>query len=343
MKISGPRLVSFLEKPRPSLRAALFYGPDQGLVREQADKMAQAVVDDPLDPFRISHLNAAILKDNPERLIDEAAALSMSHGARIVRIQGANDSLVPLFTTLFNSDAQLSLVIAEAGVLPPQSPLRHLFEENDEAVAAGCYLDDDRALENLIHETCDTYNLTITPDAKRYLIDNLGSNRLVSRRELEKLVLYVGTSHQITEVDTAAVVGDNGENTINILAVAIADGNSQQAIRSLTRLRLEGISETQALRGTLRHLHKLHAVVAFIAAGDNITQAVRRLRPPVHFSIRDTFHKQAAAWPPRKLQRAMNLLLDAEDTCKRQGRLAPLITLMVVLRIAHAAQKLKSG
>ena len=77
----------------------------------------------------------------------------------------------------------------------------------------------------------------------------------------------------------AAVVGDNGENTINILAVAIADGNSQQAIRSLTRLRLEGISETQALRGTLRHLHKLHAVVAFIAAGENITQAVRRLRP----------------------------------------------------------------
>ena len=54
MKLTGARIETFLQKPDPAVVAVLFYGPDQGLLRERADRLVSAVTDDPADPFRAS-------------------------------------------------------------------------------------------------------------------------------------------------------------------------------------------------------------------------------------------------------------------------------------------------
>lgn len=342
MKVTARQVNILLEKPEPKLRAALMYGPDQGLVRERADRMSRAIVEDLTDPFRVSDLSAANIKDNPARLLDEAAALSMTSGARIVRVRDANEKQVPLFTALFETKQPLSLVIAEAGDLRPRSPLRILFEECDHAVAIGCYLDDASGIDNLIQDICQTHNLTITPDARRYLVNNLGSDRLVSRSELDKLVLYLGQSRQITESDVSAVVGDNGEATMNGFALAVAEGDHRQVTRALARLALEGVTSVQALRGALHHLYRLHLIAIRVASGENVARAVSSLRPPVHFTTRIAVQRQALAWSDIKLQRAMSILLDAEIDCKSRGNLSTVIANMAFLRVANAAQRLKT-
>ena len=65
MKVATRNIDALLEKPGPNLRAALLYGPDRGLVRERADRLARAVVEDLADPFRVSDLSAADIKHNP--------------------------------------------------------------------------------------------------------------------------------------------------------------------------------------------------------------------------------------------------------------------------------------
>ena len=341
MKIAGRQVESLLENPVPSLRAALLYGPDQGLVRERADRIARSIVKDLSDPFRISDLSATNIKDSPDRLLDEAAALSMTSGARIVRVRGATDEQASLFSALLNVEQQLSLVIAEAGELRSRSPLRILFEKFEHAAAIACYLDDASGLDHLIHEICQAHNLTITPDARRYLLNNLGSDRLVSRSELDKLVLYLGEWHQITSAAVSAVVGDNGQATLNGFAMAVAGGNHQQATRALSRLGLEGMTPIQAIRGALRHLHRIHLVTTLVASGESIGRAVSSLRPPVHFSDNNTFKRQALAWPAGKLRRAMNILLEAETECKSRSSIATVIANMAFLRVINAARQLK--
>ena len=74
-------------RPPPGLVAALIYGPDQGLVRERADKLARTVVPDLSDPFRVADLDESALGADPARLADEAAALSMLGGRRVVRVR----------------------------------------------------------------------------------------------------------------------------------------------------------------------------------------------------------------------------------------------------------------
>ena len=76
MKLTGTRLASFLRCPDPNIFAALIYGPDQGLIRERAQALAATVTGDPSDPFRNVELAPNVLRSEPSRLLDEAAAFS---------------------------------------------------------------------------------------------------------------------------------------------------------------------------------------------------------------------------------------------------------------------------
>src|ERR1700723_1219486 len=77
--------------------AALLFGPDLGLVRERAERLAKTVVPDLRDPFRTTEMEASALSEDPARLFDEAAALSMTGGRRVVRVRNAGNALAKLF------------------------------------------------------------------------------------------------------------------------------------------------------------------------------------------------------------------------------------------------------
>ena len=78
-------------QPPKKLTAALVFGPDQGLVRERADALAKTVVPDLNDPFRVAEIEKRRAGTDPARLFDEAAAISMIGGRRVVRVRGASN------------------------------------------------------------------------------------------------------------------------------------------------------------------------------------------------------------------------------------------------------------
>src|SRR5665213_3831553 len=62
----------FIAKPDPGKPVVLVYGPDAGLVRERADALVKASVDDVNDPFAFVRIEGEELSANPSRLIEEA-------------------------------------------------------------------------------------------------------------------------------------------------------------------------------------------------------------------------------------------------------------------------------
>ena len=54
---------AFIARPDPSRPIALIFGRDAGLVRERAEKLIAASVDDPRDPFALAHLQGAAERD----------------------------------------------------------------------------------------------------------------------------------------------------------------------------------------------------------------------------------------------------------------------------------------
>lgn len=338
MKITGARVRSFLGKPDAALSAALFYGPDRGLVRERSEILAKAIVGEPTDPFAVSELTPAAIKADPSRLSDEVAAIPFGGGRKLVRIRDAGDDLSGILKAFLSAPLiPDGTIIMEAGELGKRSQLRRLFEESKSAAAIACYADDGRSLRAVIAETLDRHGLSASRDALAYLCDNLGADRSVTRSELEKLAVYMGRPGEVSLADAQASVGDSAASSLDAVIYAAAGGDFRQLEKSLARVYGEGVNPITILRAVARHFQRLHLVCGCIADGFPMEKAMAQLRPPVLFLWADSFRSQARAWSVDRLTRAMDLLLEAETDCKTTGMPAEAVCGRALLRISQAA------
>ncbi|PKU21780.1 DNA polymerase III subunit delta [Telmatospirillum siberiense] len=338
MKLAGNRIESFLKTPDAAARVVLVYGPDAGLVKERIARLTKGVCADTNDPFRIADLTATGVKDDPARLADEAAAIAMTGGRRVVRVHDAGDGVSQAVQSFLDHPAGDALVLLDAGELGPRSALRKLVEGADNAVALPCYADEGGSLEAVIHESLRVQGLTAEPDAVAWLADHLGGDRLLTRSELEKLALYMGGGGgRVRLEDVIACIGDTAALSLDDLSMACAEGDHPTAQRVLDRLYREGTSPIAVLRSLQRHFQRLHLASGAMGRGKSPDQALAVLRPPPHFRVAEHMRGQLIRWPAERLGTALDLLVNAEMDCKSTGMPAEEICSRTVMQLTRAA------
>lgn len=343
MKIKPAEADRFVAKPGETIRAVLIYGPDSGLIRERMNRLTKSVVEDLADPFRICDLTDQELRQDPARLADEAAAISMLGGRRVIRIRGTGDSVARTFESFLAHPVGDALVIAEAGELGPRSSLRKLFEGATEGAALPCYADDARSLENFIRDTLSREGLRAEPAALDYLMSHLGADRGITRNELEKLVLYMGGAGndggaEVSLQDARACIGDNAASSLDDLVDATASGDLAALDTALARARAADVNSVAILNALTRHLQQLHLALARVERGGDRSAAMKSMRPPVHFSRQAAVQRQLQLWSRKRLDRALELALDAEILCKTTGQPDNSVCGQTLLRVAQGAR-----
>lgn len=350
MKVTGRDIAAFLKRPPEGLAAALFFGPNAGLARERAHALAGTVTPDLKDPFRVAHLSLAELRDDPARLADEAAALSMTGGRRVVFVGDSSDALAKTAESLLaqmaaQSSSPPSLVILIAGDLGPRSSLRKLFEGAASAAAIPCYNDDAASLAGFVAGELRAQGLICEGDALNLLVASLGDDREAARRELEKLALYMarpdednGGPRHIATADVAAVAGDAAELALDDLAMAVGAGAIVAADGALARAFGAGESPITVLRALARHFERLHRAAGEVAKGESPARALAALRPPVFFKLRSGMEAQLRLWSVGRLAQALMRLAEAEIQCKTTGAPAEAIAMRAALGLASAAK-----
>jgi len=316
MEIKSHLADRFVAKPPQSLIAALIYGPDQGMVRERATALAKTITPDLNDPFRVAELDEASVDSDPARIWDEAAALSMIGGRRVVRVRGAGNALAKGFEQFLADPKGDALIVVEAGELAKTAALRRVFEEAENAAAIPCYPDNERGLEEVVRNALKAFGLSIEPDALDYAVSHLGSDRGVTRSELEKLALYAMGDKAVTMAHVKAVMGDESELRMDETFDAAGEGNFGALDQSLLRLWAAGTSPVGVLRQALTHFQRLLLVRAEMDEGGNAEGAMRKLRPPVHFARVNAFRAQVGRWTSPKLEEALTYLYEAEALAK---------------------------
>ncbi len=338
MKITGRAIESFLERPSPEIAAALVYGPDEGLVKERADRLTRAAAGSLDDPFRVALLEGGKLAADPARLADEAMAQSLTGGRRAVRVSGASDSLAELLESFLADVGGDSLVILEADDLGPRSALRRLFEGAKRAAALPCYRDEGAGLEGLVRDRLKQEGLAVTAEALDYLTAHLGSDRGITNRELEKLALYMatpGVAKRVELADAEAIVGDSALLAQDDLVYAIGDGELGALDRAFARNLAEGAAPISLIRATARHFLRLQWAAARVRGGEPLEAAMKALRPPVFFRYEARFRRQLQRWTAAPLADALERLIEAERRCKRTGMPAAAIARQVFIGIAR--------
>ncbi len=346
MKLAAARVEGFLRRPDPEIHAVLLYGPDAGLARERADTLARGVCPDLRDPFRVADLLGAALAGDPARLADEAAQIGLMGGRRVIRVREAGDALAPLFARFLADTVGAtggpaggdSLVLAEAGDLPGRSALRRVFDDSPVAAAIGCYPDSARDLAAVIRDAFAARRIRASRDASDFLVEHLGEDRLLTRAELEKLMLYAGDGGSIELDEARAVIADSAALSLDDALLAAAEGDCAALDRALARVFQEGGSPVTIIRALLRHLQRLHLLAARIAGGGTVEETIRAARPPIFFKQQDSYRRQLSRWSETRLRRALERVAEAEFRMKLTGLPAETICREAMFALAREAR-----
>lgn len=334
MKLTWKQIDPFLKKPDPKARVVLVYGPDNGLMRERAKTIAKTIVDNLDDPFNVVTLNTEILNEDPARLNDEAMAMSMMGGARLIKIEQGSDKLTPIIKDYLDNPSDENLVIIEADALGTRSSLRMLCEKSKMAAALPCYVEDERGVGNVIRETLSNAGYFINADAAHILAANVMGDRTRVRSEIEKLMLYMGDDKNIMTEHVQNSVGNIAEANLDDLVYAVGGGNTKKAIESYNRLISEGVADIAILRSLQNHFRRLHYTQSIIQGGKTTEQAIKSLTPPIFFKVEPAFKAQLNKWQGAKLEMILQKLVELEAQTKRTGTPVQTLCSQAILSIS---------
>ena len=160
----------------------------------------------------------------------------------------------------------------------------------------------------------------------------------MTRREIEKLVLYMHGQKQVTLEDVRAVMGDEAEARSESACDAAGSGDLSKLDRELERLWASDTQPAQVLRNAMGHFQKLLQARESASRGQSIDDVMKRLRPPVHFSRATGFKNQAQRWSTDRLGEALDMLLEAEVLTRTTGVPAEAVTGRALMNIAAMAK-----
>ena len=327
----------FLAKPNPAQPVVLIYGPDAGLVRERADALIRASVDDINDPFSLARLEGDLLAGEPSRLVEEANTIPLFGGRRAVWIKAGARNFTPAVELLLGAAPKECRVVIEAGELRKNAPLRALIEKAKNAAAVPCYLDNDDAIARLIDSEMREAGLSIAPDARAALVPLLGGDRLASRSELTKLTMYARGKERVELTDVAAVVADASELALDALVDAAFGGRLADVEFHFSKARNAGTSPGAILFATSRHASGLHKARLAVDDGQGAADAVGAMW--LHFTRVNDATAALKAWSAARLARAMTQLADASLESRKQADLVDPIIQRALMNIAVAARR----
>jgi DNA polymerase-3 subunit delta len=329
----------FLARPDPARPIVLIFGPDAGLVRERAEALIHASIDDPKDPFQLARLDGDDLAGEPSRLVEEANTIPLFGGRRAVWVKAGSRNFAPAVEALVAAASPDCRVVIEAGDLRRTAPLRALCERAKNAVALPCYADTERDLVRLIDDELRQAGLAISPDARAALVPLLGGDRLASRHEIAKLALFARGKEQVELDDVMAVVADASTLALDGLIDAAFSGRTNELEIQFGKARNAGTSPGTIVSTALRQVTQLHKARLAVEDGASVSEATGVIQPFVHFSRKAAVEAALKSWTSVRLERAMTQLADAMLESRKQADLAEVIAQRTLLSLAVNARR----
>ena len=301
----------FLARPAPHIYLYLVFGTDAGLAAERAQKIIKAAIDDPKDPFQLVRIAGDELAADPLRLADEANTIPLFGGRRAILIEAQGKAFASaLEPVLRGPPPQDCTIVIEAGALKKDAPLRVLCERGKNAAAIQCYPDSAKDIAQLIEAEVAGSGLTIAPDAKAFLVSQLGQDRLSTRLEIEKLMLFAHGGGEI-RLDHVEAIVSNASSLMASKAVNAAFDGDLAALDAGLRDMAGAGDHHMVLAAALRHaldLHRARPGAPYEFAGTG-------------FGQKDAFERHSRLWPQAGLLRAIGILSEAIARTRREPKL----------------------
>lgn len=328
----------WLARPDPRISIVLLYGPDRGLVAERARAFAGKTGLKLDDPFSVMRLDAGEIDRDEGRLLDEARTVSMFAERRLLwlRNAGAQKRLADDIKLLVAEPPRDAIILIEAADLKKGVGLRAIVEGAASAMALPCYADGDKDIDAVVDAELSKAGMTMAHDARQALRRNLGGDRLASRGEIEKLMLYASGTGEITLEDVKAMTGDVSGQSFDDAVDSLLEGKVADFDAVFTRHCQGGSSQAfLVLSAAMRQFQAIRAMRGAVESGrQNASGAVAAQRPPIFFTRRGLMERAVDRWNSDSLARALARLQAAILHTRQRPELATALARQALLGLA---------
>ena len=298
MKASKAGIGRTVDQPAAHIRFYLFYGPDEAQSRAFGERLMQA-----LGASRFI-VNASAIKSDPAALTDEAGAMSLFGGKRVIWIEPAGDEIAAGVEALLEASSVESTAVAIGGSLRKSSALLKLAEGSKDAVAFAAYPPEGADAERMVIEVGRRFGLKIPAPLAALIAEGCGNDQALVAQELQKFALYVDASPQRPkELDRETVEAVGAEltdgNLPRLADLALAGELAELAVE-LARLphSAEAIPVVRALQ---RRLLMLAPARARIERGDSASAVMTSLGKSLFWKDKALVERLLRRWDAKGL------------------------------------------
>ncbi len=276
--IPHPDADRYLERPSRDHFIFLLFGGDQGLIYERSRKLIRSFIGRSNNPMQLTDFSGDQIAADPLTLVDEANSIGLfGEARRAIRISVGLKSPLPALELVARAPPADCAIILQAGELKRDAALRKWIEKQPFGASIECRPDEARDIQRLIDTELRTASLSIEPDARDALGAKLGENRLSTRAEIEKLILYSRGQESITLECINNILHDASALGINAAAIAIFSGNSNLILELLTKATQLGAEIGSIIGAATRYALNLHRCRVEIERGADFTAVLDAL------------------------------------------------------------------
>ena len=314
--------------------AILIFGPNEGLVKEQINKITQKYIIQ--NEYEQVNFNGKDLDSDPRSLDEIIKTVSMFHTNKIVVADFIKDKHLNIIENIVLEAPQKTLLIIRDSNLTKSSKVRRFFENDKNSFSLACYDDDHRSIMKNIDEFIKRNKFTINRDVKNYLLQTLSSDRMVNKRELEKIEIFYNNSNAEIELENIKnLLNDSSSQNLNKMNEHVMFGNTSKSSKIINKLLSEGASPISLVRSLINYLLRIQQTKIEMKKGNNFDSSIRILKPPLFWKDKDNFQKHCLKWTLQNVESSLNRLLETEVACKLNSKLANLNCEKSILLIAN--------
>jgi len=294
VKASKASIGRSVDQPSAQVRFYLFHGPDEAQSRALAARLLESLG---ATKFLVT---AGAVKGDPASLVDEAAAMSLFGGKRVVWIEPATKDIEEGVAALLEGPETESPVVAIAGSLTKASALLKLAEASPLAVAFAAYAPEGQDAERMVIDLGRRFGLKISPSVAARLADGAANDQAIVSQELQKLALYIDASpHAPKELDHGAIddVGaDTAEGDFQRLADLALGGDIDELAEELARLPSRGSEAIPVVRSLQRRLLMLAPARARVERGERVDAIMTSLGRSLFWKDKSKVGRMLQKW-----------------------------------------------
>jgi DNA polymerase-3 subunit delta len=332
----------FVSAPPAPIFLFLVHGSDAGLVRERALQIAEKRVDDRRDPFQCVEMSGDAISADPLALLDEANTVPLFGGRRAILADVGAKSIAPAVERLIAAPPKDCSVILIAGALKRDAPLRKLVENAKLGASIECYPDTEQDLHALIDSTLHGAGLSISPEARGLLQSALGEDRLMSRAELAKLLLYMRGKEKVEAGDVEDIIAHASNIASDRVVLDAFSGEAGAAGAAFDHILASGGDASQLLGGALRYALALHRARLVVDREGRHDAGVNVLtRSGWGFGHRAMLEHHLKNWPAGKVEKLIDMLRVAQQRARANASVAEMEAGRALVRVALEAMRRK--